>query len=166
MNNIRLGKVAALILLIFPVISGMQPEGKPIEQSKAAADLSQSKVTWNDNQADGQHTGYLKLTGGEILLDNKEIKGGSFTMDMASINYPTASFVMTKIKRLPVVKTDQGDIKTTHTIEGDLTMKGKTHKISFEASVSILNGKVAISSQPFMLDKSKDITLAIDLVTK
>jgi hypothetical protein len=45
----------------------------------------------------------------------------------------------------------------------DNTVKGQTRTISFDASVNMLNGKVAAASEAFRIDK--DTRLKPDLVT-
>ncbi len=98
-------------------------------------------------------------------MDNTEIKGGSFTVDLHSVSNQNskARFEIKKVTKLPVTRTEQGDIKFTHKIEGELTMKGQTKTISFDASVNMLNGKVAASSEEFSIDSNT--SLQIELVT-
>jgi polyisoprenoid-binding protein YceI len=160
-----------------------------------SADVSGSRVMFTGKRAGEMQAGYMKLLSGSLKLEENQVKGGSFTMDMNSITdaraqdtkessalkspgffdtkkYPTADFVITDITKLPV-KND-GEIKATHRIEGNLTMKGITKKVSFDASVNVLKGKVALSSQPFSIDagqfgfrdKPENLQVQMEIVTK
>ncbi len=132
---------------------------------KVNINTEDSKIQLTGKKSGGEHTGSAKLTGGELVLDNTEIMGGSFTMDLNSVNTKDskARFEIKKVTKLPVTRTEQGDIKFTHTIEGELTMKGQTKTISFDASVNMLKGKVAASSEAFNIDSNT--RLKLDLVT-
>jgi len=136
-----------------------------LSEHKVNFNTEDSKIQWTGTRSDGEQIGFAKLTGGELVLENTEIKGGSFTMDLNSINNKDskARFEIKKVTKLPVTRTEQGDIKFTHKIEGELTMKGLTKTISFDASVNMMKGKVAASSETFRIDK--DTSLKLDLVT-
>jgi hypothetical protein len=157
--------VIGIFILISLVSTGAKPGENSIPEHKVSLNLEDSRIQWTGNQTDAERTGYAKLTAGELVLDNTEIKGGSFTIDLISINNKDskARFEIKKVTKLPVTRTEQGEIKFTHKIEGELTIKGQTKTISFDASVNILNGKVAASSDTFRIDR--DTRLKLDLVT-
>jgi hypothetical protein len=157
--------VIGIFILISLLSTGAKPGENLSPEHKVNINLEDSKIQWTGNNASGEQPGYAKLTGGELILDNTEIKGGSFTVDLNSINNKNskARFEIKKVTKLPVTRTDQGEIKFTHKIEGELTIKGQTKTISFDASVNMLNGKVAASSESFRIDK--DTSLKLDLVT-
>jgi polyisoprenoid-binding protein YceI len=165
MKKTFLASVTGLFILISLVSTGAKPGENPTTEHKVNINLEDSKIQWTGNNTSGERSGFAKLTGGELVLDNTEIKGGSFTVDLNSINNKDskARFEIKKVTKLPVTRTDQGDIKFTHKIEGELTMKGQTKTISFDASVNMLNGKVAASSEAFRIDR--DTSLKLDLVT-
>ena len=165
MKKTLLAAVSGLFILISLVSTGAQPVDNPSPEHRVNLNLENSKIQMTGTKTDGETAGYAKLTGGELVLDNTEIKGGSFTVDLKSINNKDskARFEIKKVTKLPVTRTEQGDIKFTHKIEGELTIKGQTKTISFDASVNMLNGKVAASSASFMIDK--DTSLKLDLVT-
>lgn len=202
----------AALLLLFSVSSNALLAQKETASNKLAVNTADSKVNWIGKKPTGEHTGYVKLSSGEILVEKKEIKGGSFIMDLNTITntdlndegmkgklvghlkspdffdvakYPNARFVITKVSK--AAGTAAGDSKATHTIEGDLTIKGITKKIRFDASINELNGKVTASTAPFTIDRTlwgvnyqsksvfaelkdqfiyDDMTLSIDLVTQ
>ncbi len=182
MNFKLLIRIAAFVLLILAGPSNARNLGKSEYEKKVTADLSESKVNWTGKKPAGEHHGYVKLSGGEILLDKNEITGGSFTIDLNTIantdqvdesfrgklighlksqdffdvaKHPTAKFVITRIERIPNHQSGTESRKATHRIEGNLTMKGITKKISFDASINLLNGKLTASSVPFAIDRTQ-----------
>jgi polyisoprenoid-binding protein YceI len=165
MKKIFLASVTGLFILVSLISKGALPGDNPLPEHKVKINLEDSKIQLTDNKTDGEQAGFAKLTAGVLLLDNTEIKGGSFTMDLNSLNNKDskARFEIKKVTKLPVTRTEQGDIKFTHKIEGELTIKGQTKTISFDASVNMLNGKVAASSDAFRIDK--DTSLKLDLIT-
>jgi len=185
---------------------------KPTAYAKLAVNTADSKVNWIGKKPTGEHYGHVKLSGGEIILDENEITGGSFTIDLNSIvnidlkdegmngrlvghlkspdffdvaKYPTATFVITKVSKVP--GTAAGGAKATHRLEGNLTIKGITKKIAFDASINVLKGKLTASTESFTIDRTQwgvnyqsksifadlkdqfiydDMTLSIELVSK
>jgi polyisoprenoid-binding protein YceI len=212
MNMKRISYGIAALLLLSLVSSNVVLAQKKSVANKLAVNTADSKVNWIGKKPTGEHSGYVKLSSGEILVENKEIKGGSFVIDLNTITdtdlkdegmnaklvghlkspdffdvakYSTAKFVITKVTK--ATGTAAGAPKATHTIEGDLTIKGITKKIRFDASINELNGKVTASTTPFTIDRTlwgvnyqsksvfaelkdqfiyDDMTLSIDLVTQ
>jgi polyisoprenoid-binding protein YceI len=212
MNRKQISIWTASFLLISSVSFGALQAKEQVSPTKLVINSTDSKVNWIGKKPGGEHAGFVKLSQGEILIENNEIKGGSFVIDLNTITntdlkdegmnarlvghlksadffdvakYATAKFVITKIAKAP--GTAAGDAKATHNIEGDLTIKGITKKIRFDASINVLNGKVTASTMPFTIDRTlwgvnyqsksvfaelkdqfiyDDITLSIDLVTK
>ncbi len=212
MNKNRIIYVTVSVLLVFSFALNAQQSQKQTSSSKLGINTAESKVNWLGKKPTGEHTGYVKLSDGEILLDKNEIKGGSFVIDFNTITntdlkdegmnarlvghlksadffdvakYPTAKFAITRITKLS--GTAAGAAKATHNIEGDLTIKGITKKISFDASINLLNGKLTASTSAFTIDRTQwgvnyqsksvfaelkdqfiydDMTLSIELVSK
>jgi polyisoprenoid-binding protein YceI len=165
MKKTFLASVTGLVILISLAASGAYPRENSLPKHKVNINLEDSKIQWTGNKSEEEHSGYAKFTGGELILDDTEIKGGSFTIDLNSLNNKDskARFEIKKVTKLPVTRTELGEIKFTHRIEGELTMKGQTKTISFDASVNMLKGKVAASSEAFRIDGNT--SLKLDLVT-
>jgi polyisoprenoid-binding protein YceI len=165
MKKTFLASVTGLFIMISLVSTAALPGENSSPEHKVNINLENSKIQLTGTKTDEEHSGSAKLTGGDLVLDNTEIKGGSFTIDLNSTNNkdPKARFEIKKVTKLPVTRTDQGDIKFTHKIEGELTVKGQTRTISFDASVNMLNGKVTAASEAFRIDK--DTSLKLDLIT-
>ncbi len=131
-----------------------------------------SKLTWKGYKPSGSHNGTINLKEGALNFDGKNLKGGKFTFDMASIDvldipktdenygklvghltnpdffdtkqFPTGTFEITKVVK--------GDIVST--VEGNLTLKGITKSISFPASVTEKDGVVTFLSNAIKIDRT------------
>jgi len=114
-------------------------------------------VEWVGKKVTGQHNGTIDVKGGQFMVENGEIVGGSFTMDLNSITAldlagdpetqakleghlksddffnvelnPEATFEITEI--MPATEGD-----ATHMVKGNLTIKNITNEVSFPATVS------------------------------
>ncbi len=130
-----------------------------------------STVEWVGKKVTGQHNGVISLQGGRLEMENGQLVGGIFTMDMTTINvqdlsgdskgkleghlksddffgvqkFPTATFVITK-----AVPQGPGKYK----IVGNITIKGKTEEIQFPATVEEKGGKITANAD-LSIDRSK-----------
>ncbi|WP_326982794.1 YceI family protein [Chryseobacterium sp. MYb264] len=120
------------------------------------------------------HDGTVKVKSGDMIMKGNQLVGGSFVLDMTSINatdlsgeyqgklnghlkngdffevekFPTAAFKITGVKK--------NDDKVYNSIvTGDLTVKGKTNAISFPAKISYSKGVVSLVSNKFSFDRQK-----------
>lgn len=107
-------------------------------------DLEKSVVNWKGTKIGKEHFGKAKLKSGNVKMEGEALKSAEFVVDLDSITvddltvpaerdmflghmksgdffevskYPTAKFVTTKVDGSKVT--------------GDLTIKGKTHPVSF-----------------------------------
>jgi polyisoprenoid-binding protein YceI len=117
-------------------------------------------VKWKGEKVVGEHYGTIELKSGVLQTENDRINSGTFLMDMTSIvnedlsnetmnkklvdhlksddffsvsKYPVSSFVLKEVKP----KSDN-----VYTFTGDLTIKGITHTVTFDATVQYFPGKV------------------------
>lgn len=123
-------------------------------------DTAQSQLTWKAYKVTGEHEGTINLKSGNLQFQDGKLTGGSFIIDMTSINntdmegkmkakleghlksadffdvenHPTASFVITKA----ISRGTPGDYK----IVGNLTIKNHTKEIKFLAKVNEEGGKL------------------------
>jgi polyisoprenoid-binding protein YceI len=126
----------------------------------ANVDLTKSEFKWRgDKVVTGGHEGTVALKSAELTLDKDVIKSGTFVIDLNTIvvtdikdasratrladhlknddffnvpSYPTATLNITKVEGTKVT--------------GDLTVKGKTHPVTFEIK---RNGKEFTGSLVF-----------------
>lgn len=144
-----------------------------ILQKEVKVDTNSSQIAWVGKKVTGQHNGTVNIKEGALEMEDGQVTGGSFVIDMTSIDVldlegdykgklmghlrsddffsveenPTAKFTITSID-----KSEATD--ATHFVAGDLTIKGITNKITFPATVTIENGK-ANAKASFPLDRTK-----------
>lgn len=144
-NSIK--NIAAIAIVAFMTFSFTTMDG-----IKKEINVESSKVTWKGYKVTGSHQGTIAIKTGNLVFDNNELVGGSFTINMSSIivtdlegeykekleghlksddffgveNFPTASLVFTKVKSTG---------KNSYEVTGDITIKGKTDTITFDVSI-------------------------------
>lgn len=120
-----------------------------------------SSLTWSGSSlfGFGGHEGTVKLKEGRLLKTDDKITGGVFIIDMTTIantdgdynqnlvehlknedffdvkEYPTAKLAMTKVKYHDPNNTPDSN-KTYLRIDADLTIKGITQSIQYEAEIN------------------------------
>ncbi|WBV60316.1 YceI family protein [Chryseobacterium camelliae] len=120
------------------------------------------------------HDGTIKVKSGNVVLKGNQVVGGTFVLDMTSINatdlsgeyqqklnghlkngdffevekFPTGTFKITSVKK-------NNDKTYNSLVTGNLTVKGKTNAVSFPAKIVIANGAVTIESNKFSFDRQK-----------
>lgn len=117
-------------------------------------DPNSSKVVWLGKKVTGEHSGEVKIQDGSLTFEGKNFTGGKFTIDMSTItntditdkeynkklvehlkgedffsteNNKTANFIINSVSKI------KGN---EYTIVGDLTIKGKTSPVTFQATVT------------------------------
>lgn len=120
------------------------------------------------------HNGTVNVKSGNIVLKGNQVAGGTFVLDMNSINatdltgeyqaklnghlktgdffetnkFPTAVYKITSVKR----STSKA---FPYIVNGNLTAKGKTNAVSFPANITVKNGVVSLVSDKFSFDRQK-----------
>ncbi|WP_417236542.1 YceI family protein [Bizionia paragorgiae] len=119
---------------------------------KKTVKTDESKVVWKGYKVTGSHEGTIAIQSGELHFNDEVLTGGSFVMDMSTINstdlqgeykdkldghlksddffgvakFPTAKMVFTKVKATG---------KNSYKVTADLTIKGKTAPVVVNLSV-------------------------------
>ena len=119
--------------------------------TKVEIDPATSKLVYLAKKVTGEHTGEVKLANGHLNFDKDTLKGGEFEIDMTSISNSDIAdkdyhkkfmdhivsddfFGVEKFKTAKfVIKTAKKEKADSYKITGDLTIKGKTAPVSFEA---------------------------------
>ncbi|MFT3979618.1 MAG: YceI family protein [Ferruginibacter sp.] len=130
---------------------------------------STTLVTWTGSKPTGSHTGTFKVSEGSLLANNNALTGGSFTIDINSLNnidlandakqkggleghlkspdffdaakFPTAKFEITSVESYVADSTSK--LKdATNLIKGNLTLKDSTKNIAFPAKVTVEGNKI------------------------
>lgn len=140
--------------------------------STYTTDNVNSSVEWTATKVvGGGHNGTVDISQGTLEINGSTLKGGSFVIDMTSIDcqdlegqwkekfeshlksddffavdtYKTATLTITKVKSKSEGKYD---------VTGDFTIKGKTVSIVFPVELSLKKSK-AIASAKITLDRTK-----------
>lgn len=138
------GLAAAVIVLATVAFTTTKKETKKV-------DTQASKITWTGEKLTGSHTGTIELQEGYLNFEQNELTGGSFIIDMTTINvtdlkgegkqkleghlksddffgvkdHTKAMFNITNVIK-------KGNI---YAVSGKMTIKGKTELTSFDMNV-------------------------------
>lgn len=142
------------------------------EKERRTVSVAESNIVWNGYKVTGSHTGNIQLKSGELEFDGDQLTGGNFVIDMTSMTnndlegewkeklmghlksddffsvdkFPTASFNITQV----VSRGKPGEYK----IVGDLTIKGITKEIKFQANVEDMGDKAKAVAE-VVVDRSE-----------
>ena len=155
------------------------PEGKKAETTDSVetvsdangtqlnVDTAQSTVKWLGKKVTGQHDGTVKITSGTLTVKDGKLSGGRFTIDLTTINnndlegeykqklenhlrsadffdvenHPEATFEITSIA--------DGANAGTLTVSGNLTIRGVTKNITFDATASQVSEVSVVADADF-----------------
>ena len=133
---------------------------------------AQSNIDWTGRKITGAHNGIIAIKEGTLVLNEGKLTEGKFVIDTTSIKildindpvtnaqlaghlasedffasdkYPEALFTITSVKRKE---------NNTHNIHGDLTIKGITHPVTFDAAVNV-NGDQLTATGKLVIDRTK-----------
>jgi polyisoprenoid-binding protein YceI len=154
-NNInevgRSGFVSKLVISSLFLMSCMTGFAKDFPIDKSASTLE-----WEAKKVTGQHNGTVSFSEGTLNVEKKKITGGKFTVDMTTIvntdgggpnerlvghlksddffgveKFPQSTLVVTKA---------ESKAGNTYHFTADLTIKGITKPVEFDAEVSEASG--------------------------
>src|SRR4051812_38873044 len=133
---------------------------------------AQSNIDWTGRKITGAHNGIIAIKEGTFALNEGKLTGGKFIIDTTSIKilditdpvtntqlaghlasedffaseqYPEALFIITSAKRKE---------NNIYIIHGDLTIKGITHSITFDAAVNV-NVDQLTATGKLVIDRTK-----------
>lgn len=135
-------------------------------------DTKASSIEWTAGKVGGSHNGTIQLASGSLSFVGKNLKSGSFGIDMSTISIsdlkgnsnqnllnhlkgddffsvaknPASTFAITKVSP---AGTDRVNIT------GNLTIKGITNEISFPASIKRAKNTVAAVAKGVKVDRTK-----------
>ena len=126
-----------------------------IHQDHVKINTSNSTVKWKGSKVASSHEGNIKLSSGKLILDHGKLVGGEFEIDMTTIvntdiedkesrlkleghlknkdffnvnEHKTASLMITTVKLIE---------ESSYELQADLTIKGITHPVTFQANIAI-----------------------------
>jgi polyisoprenoid-binding protein YceI len=132
-------------------------------------DTQKSIILWNAKKVTGEHSGTIKLSGGELSLNGTNLTAGSFTINMTTITStdgagarleghlksedffsveknPTSTFV--------IIKVTPGAAGTI-IVAGNLTIKGITKALSFPATLAVKGTSLTAVAKGVKVDRTK-----------
>lgn len=124
-----------------------------------AVSVEKSTCNWNAKKVTGEHSGVAKISSGTVYVKDGSLSGGTFDMDMTSIDatdlsgewhdklvghlksedffnvakFPKANLVITHIGMYKTSKADENN----YLVKGNLTIKGISKEVSFPAKVTV-----------------------------
>jgi len=160
--------------------TGEAQDVKKATGAEYSMNAESSQIMWRGTKPGGEHYGTVSAKGGALSVEDGEITGGSFTIDLNSIVcedltgdmnarlvghlksedffytevYPEAVFEITSIADYSGEAAEEG-IQPTHTITGNLTMRGETKSISFPAMVEMKDDAIFAKTNEFAIDRTK-----------
>lgn len=137
-------------------------------------DPAASKVTWVGKKVTGQHTGTVRVKGGEVQVEGDVLKGGRIEIDMTTIAVEDLKDADSNAKLTGHLKSDDFFGVDKHPIAtlvirsskpaagkpnvqdvtADLTIKGKTNPVAFPVETSVKDGKARAVGK-LVLDRTK-----------
>lgn len=145
------------------------------------ANLEQSKVEWLGTKPTGTHWGDVKISSGTVHIKDRKIVGGKMVIDLNSIraldlantdmeaklvghlksadffhvdSFPTATFEIAEISELKTTPEAEAEIKATHEVKGNLTMRGTTKGIVFNAKIEVSENEIIVKSNQFFINRT------------
>lgn len=120
--------------------------------TKVEVDPAASKLVYLAKKVTGEHTGEVKLANGHLNFEKDALKGGEFEIDMTTITnndltdkdyhakfinhmFSDDFFGIEKFKtaKLVIKSAKKEKAADTYKVTGDLTIKGKTAPVIFDA---------------------------------
>ena len=138
-----------------------------------------STIKFIGNGVGKNHPGEFKITKGNLIVENGEIKGGLFVIDVKSLSlmqkdemfqtkllphilspdfldaekYPSAQFEITSVSPYTQGKDSSVTKGANYNISGNLTLKDATKNISFPAKIEYSNG-IFTTNASFNIDRT------------
>lgn len=181
---IKMKKIVLSLVVLVSVLTACKGEKKEKVETKEAekvevkvselnnVDTSTSMLAWKGTKPTGAHNGIVSLKSGGLLVENGDLKGGEFVIDLNTIKnldmvakpdaaakleghlknadffdvaaYPTAKFVITSVEE----KEDK-----LH-VTGNLQIKDVTKSITIPATVSTEGGVTTFKSEVFNINRA------------
>lgn len=155
-------KTGILVLtIVFITMSFVSPV-----KEKLKVDVKNSTIIWKGFKPTGSHTGTINLASGSLVLEATKLIGGSFIVDMSTIEdsednkrleghlrsedfFEIEKYAFSKFE---ITNSNTNDGKSF--ITGNMTIKGVTKEIAFEASIAEDDSTVKLTSETFQINRA------------
>ena len=149
-------------------------EVEKVEEAKTLnVDSASAVINWEGTKTGGGHKGTIALKSGSLQVKGNEVVGGSFIINMKSIActdlkdkaktdlekhlkekdfFEVEKFAEGKFE-ITSVKAEAGKDGATHRVEGNLTLKDKSHGVNIPATIKVENGEASISAPAFTINR-------------
>ena len=134
-------------------------------------DVAKSTFKWTGKKVTGEHWGYIKFSDGTMSVEKNQVKGGTFNVDMTSIDVQDTKgewgaklaghlkaddfFGADKFpKSILVLKTLTAKGGNNFDVKADMTIKGVTNEVSFPATIVVSKTDVKATAS-FKIDRTK-----------
>jgi len=128
---------------------------------------TQSNIDWVGRKVTGAHNGTIAVKQGELILNAGKLAGGKFIIDTTSIKIldvtdpatnaqfagHLASDDFFSVEKYPEATLHITSVSGNH-VEGDLTIKGITHAVGFDAVINV-NGDLLTTTGKLVIDRTK-----------
>lgn len=129
--------------------------------------VAQSNIDWTGRKVTGAHFGTISIKDGSLTASDGKLTGGRFVVDTTSIKILDISDPGTNAQfaghlasddffasaQYPEATFEITEVNNNH-VDGNLTIKGITHPIGFDATVNI-SGDVLTASGVIVVDRTK-----------
>lgn len=153
-----------------------------VETATYTVSADQAELAWEGYKTfavGDSHNGTIKVKEGSFKVEGDQLVGGSFLIDMKSINsldladspeykakleghlmspdffavdsFPTAKFEITAAEAVAAGDTSGA----THKVSGNLTLRGITKNITIPAKVEMTDAGINFSTPEFVIDRSQ-----------
>jgi polyisoprenoid-binding protein YceI len=143
-----------------------------LNQDHVKVNIEASTVKWIGSKITSSHEGDIKISSGKLVLEDGMLVGGEFVIDMTSMvctdlkpneggdklvkhlkaddffgveNHPTSNLKITNVSHVSA---------SNYLITADLTIKGITHPVDFNADVKI-NNNAYLATATLVFDRTK-----------
>ncbi len=138
----------------------------PIKDDIYTVDVERSTIEWSAKKVGGGHTGTVKIADGTLIYTGKALKSGSFQMNMSSITSDNARVTnhlksddFFSAEKNPMSKFEITKVTSAGTdrvnITGNLSIKGFTHPVTFQATVKQQKGVLVAVASGIRVDRTK-----------
>lgn len=139
-----------------------------MENKTFKIESTQSNIEWVGRKVTGEHNGTIDIKEGQLTFSNGKLASGKFIIDTTAITIldvkdpgtnaqfagHLASDDFFSSEKYPEAIFEIASVTDNYHIDGNLTIKGITHPISFDASITD-NGDTIQATGKIIVDRTK-----------